>query len=1249
MTYLDSKNSAILIKICFLIACCVLSACATHAPFYGNKLDEIHAESIGRIDPNNIDFELFLVGDMGVAPNTDQPADMVQLIKNQLNEESRSQSIIMLGNSVGKQGVPDEETPFYNMAEQELKTCIREFKKKTENIFFIPGNNEWWNGRHYTVDAIMNAENFIENTMGEANIVRPSNGCGEPQVVELGEDLILILIDSQWLLQGDKSEERQRSGCDIDNELEFVTALQDILARNKRKNVVIAAHHPVFSNGKTGGNYPLSQHFIPLPIIGTGIVAGKQLMGTSQQFGHPNYETYRAAMLNAMSNFEGVITVSGHEHNLEYKEHNGNHFVVSGSGSRVGYQRKSQDLGFGYMKQGFAKITHTKDMELWLEFYVHDPGSLNQVKIVYQKLLHKKEFIDFDDKKKFISLDSLPTTFRAEASKRYDKHIIGMGQMYRKEWGQEVELPVLLLDSIGGGLKPVQQGGGFQTQSLRLQDPDGKQHVLRTIDKNVSKVVPVQMRETFIKSLIQDGIAAAHPYAAGAVPKLAESIGIYHTNPRFVWLPHQEALGDYDTDFAEKAYLFEERPGGNTAEYPTFGGTKKTINTAKLIGKVEKNYKHVVDQYFTLKSRLLDVLIGDWDRHDDQWRWGLFKDSIHPEVTVYRPIPRDRDQAFFKNDGFLNQLASRPWFNPALRKFDEDIDYVEGLVWSGRFFDRHFLSQMTRDDFIRAAKEIQDQLDDNTIEDAVNDLPKEIFGISGPTIIKNLKKRKADLVQYAITYYEHLALGVTALGTRGTNVFELIALKNDTLAVSVFHLSKKGNKHLIWQRKLLETETKELLLYGMKGDDVFLFQGAERSRIKIRVIGGGGKDSVLNQAQHLNIRVYDRPEGMALSGNRIKSRISNQQGVNHYERKAWKLNRSFQFPMLTFYTDEGLGFSYNIWWKKQGFRSNPYKSNNTLSLSYFAMNNAIVGKYNGHFPNLFGRDWGLRVNIKANGPTFTQFFYGLQNAYVDYQERFPESGGESRIRFHIVRGTQAFLNPSIEKKLGNSTTLSFTPLLEYTNIEDSASSNKPQRFIYSPEAQLTTQDFGAKLYTGLGISLVSQRLNSTTIPTRGFKFKTGFTFRQGLVQNKFSNLNAHINLATYVPLGPQHLVVIASNAGAAITFGDYEFFQANYLTSPSRLRGFRLNRFAGDAMVYHANDLRIKVLDGKGPFKTSIGIFGAFDYGRVFLKEENNNQWHYSFGGGIILTPLNLLGFKIGYFQGENDNQILVGGSLFFN
>jgi hypothetical protein len=730
-----------------------------------------------------------------------------------------------------------------------------------------------------------------------------------------------------------------------------------------------------------------------------------------------------------------------------------------------------------------------------------------------------------------------------------------------------------------------------------------------------------------------------------AIPKLAEAAQVYHANPKMVWVPKQKALGDYNLTYGDRLFLFEERPGGNMEGHKNYGGATESINTPNLVEKLFKNHKHSVDQEYVLRARLFDILIGDWDRHDDQWRWGVFEGE---KDKIYRAIPRDRDQAFFKNDGALNYLASRPFFNPQLQKFDHEVDGISGLIYNARHFDRYFLSQLNEEDFITQAIALQERVTDDVLQDAFSDWPAEIFAISGPEIIAKLKKRRSDLKKYAKEFYQNLTKEVTVMGTNGKNIFDVKTMAGDRLDVKVYH-QDDGEQHLIWSRVIEGNDCEELRLYGLKASDTFEFSGSEPSSIKVRLVWGSGKDQVHNQARHIQeIIAYDRLDGMTLSGLKITSKLKNQNGINSYDRKDWKLDRSFQFPLLTFYTDEGIGLSYNIWWNRQGFRKNPYKSNHTLSFNYFAGNNAFLGNYTGAWASVFGPDWGLEIDADLIGFAFVQWFYGLGNEYIDYEEIFPNIADAGDISFHVVRGAQAVINPRIIKSFGNKRTLSFGPSIEYRNFSDDLINSDERRFVFTEEAGRSTQDFDDKLYAIFGADYTSDRVNNPNIPTRGYSFTIGADFRRSLSEGDFSNLTVSSSVSAYIPFSPTHKVVLTTHLGGAYTLGEYEFFHANYLANQSRLRGLRTNRLAGDAIAYHSTDLRINLLHGHGGLRTGLGVFGSFDYGRAFLEGENINTWHTSVGGGIYLTPLDILGFKIGYYLSEQDSQLTIGGALSF-
>ena len=630
----------------------------------------------------------------------------------------------------------------------------------------------------------------------------------------------------------------------------------------------------------------------------------------------------------------------------------------------------------------------------------------------------------------------------------------------------------------------------------------------------------------------------------------------------------------------------------------------------------------------------------------DRWRWGVYQDDAHPGKKVYRSIPRDRDQAFFKNDGFINYIASRPFFNPQLRKFDKEIKNIGGLAYNARHFDRHFISQLTEQDFISAAEALQKNVTDAVIDDALSDWPSQIYDIRGDQIVEKLKLRREKMVEYAKAYYKQLSKEVTVIGTNGNNEFDVIAQKDNHLLVNAYHVDK-GEKHLIWTRLIDGKDCKEVRLFGLKQKDVFNFSGDEKSTIDVRIVGGSGDDVVNNNSSSIKVIAYDRADGMALTGNGVKSKLKDQKGINRFDRKDWKINRLIHFPMITFYTDEGIGLSYNVWWQKNGFRKNPFKSTHTLSVGYFNANSAIVAKYTGLWPTAFGPTWDFKLESTGTGPSFTQYFYGLGNEYVNYEDVFPDVEDSGTLNFHVVRGVHFDINPHIVKNLGNKRTFSINPSFEYLNLDDTNDQDEP-RFFFFPEANRTAEDTSIKAYAGLGLTYESNRVNNPVLPTRGYIFKAGADYKQSL-NSGFNNFTVSSNVAAYIPFSPTHRIVLATNIGGAYTFGDYEFFHANYLSNASRLRGFKTNRFGGDGIVYHATDLRIKLLQGHGGLRTGLGIFGAFDYGRAFLEgEEDLNSWHTSVGGGIYITPLNMLGFKIGFYAGEDDTQVTVGGALSF-
>ncbi|MGI9041741.1 MAG: hypothetical protein ACR2HK_11730 [Gemmatimonadales bacterium] len=148
--------------------------------------------------------------------------------------------------------------------------------------------------------------------------------------------------------------------------------------------------------------------------------------------------------------------------------------------------------------------------------------------------------------------------------------------------------------------------------------------------------------------MLQDQISAGHPAAPFVVAPLLEAAGVLHAEPRLVVLRDGDSrLGEFEPEFGGMLGVLEER--AEAGEGGTgFGGAAEVIGTDKLLERLERDADHLVDAPQFLRARMVDIFLGDWDRHRDQWRWARFG-TAKPARWV--PIPRDRDQAFARYDG----------------------------------------------------------------------------------------------------------------------------------------------------------------------------------------------------------------------------------------------------------------------------------------------------------------------------------------------------------------------------------------------------------------------------------------------------------------------------------------------------------------------------------------------------------------------------------------------------------------------
>lgn len=183
-----------------------------------------------------------------------------------------------------------------------------------------------------------------------------------------------------------------------------------------------------------------------------------------------------------------------------------------------------------------------------------------------------------------------------------------LGDNYRVVWSMPVTFPVFRIKTTDLTIKEL--GGGQQTKSLKLQDKQGREWALRTVDKDVEHAIPKFMRHTIAQKVTQDMVSAAHPYAPLTIPTLAHAIGVIVPEPTFYFVPDDPALESYRSIFANTICMLEQKE-----PTPDRSGTE---NTEDFLKELLNENDHLVIQQAVLRARLLDMLVADWDRHADQ-------------------------------------------------------------------------------------------------------------------------------------------------------------------------------------------------------------------------------------------------------------------------------------------------------------------------------------------------------------------------------------------------------------------------------------------------------------------------------------------------------------------------------------------------------------------------------------------------------------------------------------------------------
>jgi hypothetical protein len=1130
-------------------------------------------------------------------------------------------TVMYLGDNIyprgmGLPGSKEEET-----TKQILRSQYQPMRANGAPVYFIPGNHDWDKMGPRGLAKIKQQWSFLEEQKDSLLKLIPANGCPDPVEINISPEVTIIAFDSEWWLFP-YSKENTDADCNCNSREDVLKKMQLLLDKNKDKVILLASHHPFQTYGNHGGYFPLKDHifpltalkhnlYIPLPVLGSLYPFLRSTFPTAEDKGNPLYREMVKNIDAVFKGFPNLVHVAGHEHGLQFIKDKQIQ-IVSGAGSKNSYVVKGKHALYANAHQGYVIVDELSNRNMRFTYFTETDKGVNE------SFRYEKPYVNLASIPDLVHQPILEDSVVVRLHPEYDQvgkfHRLMFGENYRKEWAAPTKLPVIKLSTISGGLTPSKIGGGFQTNSLRLVDKSGKEWVLRAVEKSPEKILPEELRETFAKDWVDDAMSAQHPFSSLIVPKLAEAAGVAHAVPIIGVVSPDLNLGIYSKLFENKVCLLEERePAG------------ETDNTPKMIKNLNKDNDYSLDAKAFLKARLLDLLIGDWDRHSDQWRWT--KEEIEDE-KVYKPVPRDRDQVVYVNKGVLPYLASRSWIAPNLQGFDGKIKNVKYSLWKTTFLDRYPASHFSYEEWTKIVADFVKAETDEVLESGLRSLPASAYNLRHEVLFKQLQERRNSIPEVMDDYYRFKNKIVDIHASGKNELIRIQGTSDKGLKVKINKVNKAGVvERVLMDKEFTSAVTKEIRLYTGGGNDRITLDNSTSS-IKLRIVDSTDTKELDVLASKRRVNVYDKGEHLKLSGDSSRLRIKYSRDSANTAFLPVKL-QNVTMPLLNIAANPDDGFLLGVGFKRinqEGFRKLPFHDVQEVFVSHSFSTKAFRFRYSGTWIEAIGKA-DLHLNAVVNAPENSVNFYGRGNETVFDKKTYDRN-------FYRARFSTYQFDPSLSWKSAAGMSIAVGPSIQFYryNSEDNFG-----RFI-TRSSEIGSYDSltisSNKLYAGIITNFTNDKRSNKLLPSWGSFVNIKFLGYAGLNHNSKSFVQILPEFAFYKSINTKATVVLAERFGGGVTFGKTAFYQSLFLGGQGNLYGYRMNRFAGQHMIYNNLELRAKIGDYTSYIVPGqVGVLGYFDIGRVWEDGERSQKWHNGVGAGIYATAAKyaVVKFIMGY------------------
>jgi hypothetical protein len=802
-------------------------------------------------------------------------------------------------------------------------------------------------------------------------------------------------------------------------------------------------------------------------------------------------------------------------------------------------------------------------------------------------------------------------------------HRFFAGAHWRDLWITPFEAEVLNIDTFAGGLTPVKTGGGMQTKSLHFIGKDGRRYKFRSIDKDPSRSLPPELRESLIADAMQDQVPVQNPVSAIIVAPLMNAVGILNAEPMLFVMPDSEKLNEFRNDFADILGTIEENPDDYEDDELNFAGSDKIVSTFKLFERLEKDNDERVDEIEFLKSRLFDIFIGDRDRHAGQWKWAGYKEG---KKRRWIPIPKDRDFAFPLYNGLIPKIMTLAV--TSMVHFDYDLPSMFDMTWEGRHLDRRFLGKIEKAKWDSIGNFMKETLTEKFIEESVLRMPPELFELRGQEIIGKLKSRRDQLLDASEEFYKLIMRYVDLYGSNQKEFVEITRLDNNFTSVKMYKRESKSEDErgeLLFEKVYDHNYTEEIRIHLQGGDDKALIKGNVNRGLLVVVDGGDGADELIDSSVVKDKVLGFLPFNTVVTKTKLydygKKSLFSPGPSTYINTRPWKTfstpeekyepvieDRFRDFTLLfpfAINSDDGLVYGLGGRWNFYDFRVEPYSYSLSLSGAHSIKSQSYEFIGLGDFNKLIeGANFNIESIVMRHDKSR---FFGIGNETV-----FDINLLEDEY-YHVGQrklATKGFFTFPIKNKthFGFGLSIENIEIRKTTNslVDDTELKGKGNNTFISflSEIKFDSRDNIYSAYKGLYLKLAVEQY---PILFNNFSDPFGIVSFEGRTYLSGNTITHH---------------TLAIKTIGKYIWGKYPFYKSAYVGGSNSLRGYSIHRFRGDASFAIQSELRFLIGTVTLFIPGQFGFNLFADAGRVFMKNVSSHSWHLSQGGGIWFSIL---------------------------